>query len=770
MQEAEINTNQEAAPEPSFVKATPTHIIYHNEANAYTVLRAKLEETNETFDDTTVVIIGFFPMLHLHESYQFFGNTKVHPKYGKQYETDHFRKLLPQSEQGMVQYLSGELFPGIGKKTAERVVDELGKEAIHQILENPDCLKAIPHLPEDKARLLHDKLLEHEGLEKVMVRLSEFGFGPQLSMKIYQTYKNQTVEVIENNPYQLVEEIDGIGFQRADELAESLGFEKNDPFRIQGGCLYWLTLQAMNEGHTFMHYNNTLDEVRKLLSGSAESIDELLVINEIEALQEEDKIVVEEDFVYLPSLYFAEKGLVTNLSKLSDQSFTDEFSEAEFLETLGELEERSQIEYAPTQRQSIRQALENPVTLLTGGPGTGKTTVIKGIVNVFADLHGLSLDPKDYDDEDNPYPVALCAPTGRAAKRMTEATGVPAVTIHRLLGWRGENGYDVDEDHKLTCRLLIIDEMSMVDLWLANHLFKSLPMPSQVIIVGDQDQLPSVGPGQVLFDMLQSGVIPSVQLTDIYRQAKGSSIIELAHSIKRGEVPEDLGEAKTDRRFFFCKPGQIAEAVSQVCANASGKGFTPKDIQVLAPMYRGPAGINRLNETLQDLFNKKEGDVRSLSFGDTEFRRGDKVLQLANNPEDDVFNGDIGEIVAIIYAKETVEKEDLMVVNFDGTEVTYRKKDFHQLALAYCCSIHKSQGSEFPIVVLPLVKGYRRMLKRNLLYTAITRSKSFLILCGDKGAFEYAVNNQLVDQRHSRLIEKLTAKLGHPEVTESLTD
>ncbi|MFC4618107.1 ATP-dependent RecD-like DNA helicase [Camelliibacillus cellulosilyticus] len=746
--------------EKRYIKGTPHHIIFHNEDNAYTVVRVKLEETNENLDDKDLVVIGYFPTLHLHESYQFYGKIKNHPRYGKQYEVDQFRKLLPQSKAGVVQYLSGDLFPGIGKKTAERVVAALGENAITKILDNPDCLKQVPHLQEDKAEQLAKTLLDHQGLEKVMIALSDYGFGPQLSMKIYQVYGNQAIQIITENPYQLVQDVEGIGFHRADELGHQLGISGENPERIQAGLLYWLNEKAMNDGHVFMPLPLTIDGVRQLLSIKKDGVDQTSIEREIENLEEEGLLVLEDDLVYLPSLYFAEKGLVTSIKRLSEQrDFEIGFSESEFLHALGELEERLNIQYAPSQRDAIQKAIASPLILLTGGPGTGKTTVIKGIVEIFAELNGLSLNPKDYDEE-QPFPIALAAPTGRAAKRMAESTGLGAVTIHRLLGWRGGSGYDHDEDNPIEARLVIIDEMSMVDLWLANQLFKSLSLPTQVVIVGDEDQLPSVGPGQVLNDLLKSGVIPTVKLTDIYRQAEGSSIVDLAHMIKNGEPLTDLEVPKPDRRFFACHQNQIVDVVCQVCQNALKKGYTAKDIQVLAPIYRGNAGIDRLNEVLQDLFNPDNGGKRSITFGDRVYRTGDKVLQLMNNPDHQIFNGDIGEIVGVFRAKETTEKEEQLVVSFEGKEISYPKRDLNQLTLAYCSSIHKSQGSEFPIVVLPVVKGYHRMLKRNLIYTAITRSKSYLILCGDLKAIETAVAHKDVDRRYTRLREKLQERIG----------
>ncbi|WP_245243461.1 AAA family ATPase, partial [Mesobacillus selenatarsenatis] len=339
-------------------------------------------------------------------------------------------------------------------------------------------------------------------------------------------------------------------------------------------------------------------------------------------------------------------------------------------------------------------------------------------------------------------------------------TGLPAVTIHRLLRWNGAEGFDHDEDQPLDGKILIIDETSMVDIWLAHQLFKSLPDNIQVIVVGDEDQLPSVGPGQVLKDLLDSERVPTVRLTDIYRQAEGSSIIELAHQIKKGSMPEDISAQQPDRSFIKCTTSQIPQVVEKVVANAKKKGYSPRNIQVLAPMYRGPAGIDRLNELLQELFNPNDdGTRKELAFGDVKYRIGDKVLQLVNQPEANVFNGDMGEVVAIFYAKENTEKQDQLIVSFDGIEVTYNRPDLSQITHAYCCSVHKSQGSEFPIVVLPVVKSYYRMLRRNLIYTAITRSKQFLILVGEEDALKMGIERGEDTARNTTLVEKLVQLL-----------
>ncbi|WP_062355595.1 ATP-dependent RecD-like DNA helicase [Bacillus kwashiorkori] len=747
--------------EEKFIKGRLIVTIFHNETNLYSVLKIRVEETSEPYEEKEAVVTGYFPRIHEEESYIFYGKFQEHPRYGVQFHSTHFQKELPKSKQGLIHYLSSELFKGIGKKTAETIVETLGENAISKILEQPSILATIPKLTAERAEQLYKTLLENQGLEKILISLNHYGFGPQLSMRIYQIYKEQTLTIIESNPYKLVEDVEGIGFGRADELGAKLNIKGNHPDRIKAGCLYTLQTVCLSDGHCYLARNELISAVKNLLEANqpVEILHET-VDYELLKLEEEGKIITEDDRIYIPSIYFSEKGLVKNIKRILAQTeYENQFPESEFLLALGNLEDRLQIQYALTQKEAIQTALMSPMLILTGGPGTGKTTVIKGIVELYSELHGCSLNPKDYKKEDV-FPFLLAAPTGRAAKRMTESTGLPAVTIHRLLGWNGSETFDHDEDNPIEGKILIVDEMSMVDIWLAHNLFKAIPDQMQVILVGDEDQLPSVGPGQVLKDLLMSEKVPTIRLNEIYRQASGSSIIDLAHSIKNGIVPIDLTAQQKDRSFIACNSNQIGEVIKQIITKAINKGYTPKDIQVLAPMYRGPAGIDYLNQLLQEILNSNESNKkREIKFGDIVYRVGDKVLQLINQPEKNIFNGDIGEVVAILYAKENEDKQDQLIVNFEGNEVTYLRQDLNQITLAYCCSIHKAQGSEFPVVLLPVVKGYYRMLRRNLFYTAVTRSKQILIICGEADAFKMAVNRTDDNQRNTTLTPRLLETL-----------
>ncbi|MGV1188689.1 SF1B family DNA helicase RecD2, partial [Enterococcus hirae] len=416
------------------------------------------------------------------------------------------------------------------------------------------------------------------------------------------------------------------------------------------------------------------------------------------------------------------------------------YDEKEVQKNIRRIEKIFGIQYGESQEKAISEAIRSPLFILTGGPGTGKTTVINGIVNLFAELNGLELDPNKYTQEI--FPILLAAPTGRAAKRMNETTGLPASTIHRLLGLNGREKSPSVSTKELEGGLLIIDEMSMVDTWLANTLFKAIPTNMQVILVGDKDQLPSVGPGQVLHDLLGIDQIPKVELNQIYRQGDGSSIIPLAHEIKEGHLPSDFLQNQKDRSFFRSDAYSIEPLIAKIVEKAKNKGFTAQDIQVLAPMYRGPAGIDALNKMMQSIFNPGGAGRKEVHWNETVYRIGDKVLQLVNTPELNVFNGDMGEITGIVLAKDSEDKVDELVIQFDANEVTYKRNEWNKITLSYCCSIHKSQGSEFKMVILPMVHQYQRMLQRNLLYTAVTRSKELLILLGEEQAYVTCVANE----------------------------
>jgi exodeoxyribonuclease V alpha subunit len=750
--------------ETHFVLGRPVVSIFHNPQNLFSIAKVKIQETNTSYQEKEIIVSGYFPKLSLEESYRFTGAVKNHPRYGVQFQVETFTKEVPETEQGIVHYLSSDMFNGIGRKTAETIVKKLGKDAIKKILEDPQALDAVPRLSDEKKDTIRSTLQLNLGLERVMIQLNDWGFGPQIGMRVYQTYREDTIDILTKNPFILIEEIEGIGFHRADELGAKLGITGSHPDRIKASILHLLNQASLSEGHVYVDAKTLIPQVKEMLEASQrEDIPIDAISKAMIEMNEEGKVAGEETRLYLPSLYYSEVGIATKLeTMLASQANRDRFPASEVRKALGEAEERLGVNYAETQVDAIDASINSSVMILTGGPGTGKTTVVRGLVEVYAELHGLSLDPKDYAKKKEPFPIILAAPTGRAAKRLSESTELPAMTIHRLLGFNGQEK-DEETEKEIEGRLIIIDEMSMVDTWLAHQLLKAVPEDAQLIFVGDQDQLPPVGPGQVLRDLLESKRIPTVELTDIYRQSSGSSIIELAHQMKNGQLPADITAKTADRSFIKAGPDQIASVVEKVVKSALAKGHSIKDVQVLAPMYKGPAGIDALNRMIQEMVNPNaDGTRKELAFGDITYRIGDKILQLVNQPESNVFNGDMGEVVAILKAKETVEKQDMLVASFDGIEVTYERSDLNQLTLAYCCSIHKSQGSEFPTVIMPIVRGYMKMLRRNLLYTGITRSKDFLILCGDPQVFRYGVERTDDTQRMTTLKSRLQLSEAPP--------
>ncbi|SEO34210.1 exodeoxyribonuclease V alpha subunit [Amphibacillus marinus] len=739
--------------EEPYVKGELIYTIYTNEQEHFSIAKVKVLETNEPYQEPDLVVKGYFSELIAGETYVFQGEFVNHKRFGLQYEVHSYRRYVPDTMEGLIAYLSSNLFQGIGKKTADRIVTKLGETAISKILKDPGVLDSIQGLTKERKEALIASLREHQGFDHVVVQLSKYGIGLRMAQKIYQFYQEQAIEVLNDNPYQYVFDIEGFGFQRADSIALQNKLALDHPARIRAGCIYCLH-EAMSEGHVYLPKQVLVNDVALLLDAKKHNIDKGLIDRQQVEMAEESMLVIKDDRVFLPVLYFAESGFTTQLKRIKSAEHDFELVEAELLKAVGQTEEEEVISYGKDQYQAIKLALSEKIMILTGGPGTGKTTVIKGILKAFSTLNDLSLDLADYDSKAK-FPYILTAPTGRAAKRITESTGLPASTIHRLLGWDGHEGFEKNKENQLSGRLIVIDEFSMVDIFLANQLFKAIPDEMQVLLVGDEDQLPSVGPGQVLGDLLASEKISAIMLDEVYRQKEGSKIIQLAHQIKHDRVDETVLTKATDFNFIKCQKPVILDALKQIVEKAINKGFDIMDMQVLAPMYRTDIGIHRINEEIQRIVNPKRRDVREMRTKDVIFRTGDKVIQLVNQPEDGVFNGDIGQITAIFKETENVEQEEQLVVTYDETDVVYNRKDLLNIMHAYCISIHKSQGSEFPIIIMPVDMSFRRMLKKKLLYTAITRAKKSLIICGNQSAFVEGVKQRDTHVRYTTLAERL---------------
>lgn len=737
--------------EELYIKGVLETIYFQNDANYYKVLLITIEETNTDLVADQIVVTGTFGQMHQDTMYTFFGKVIEHAKYGVQFQCDRYEQDKVTSKKGLIYYLSSDRFSGIGTVLATRIVDVLGENALELITQDSALLKTIQGLTTKKRELLIEQVRQDHGENQTLLELLAYGFTDKESFKIYQVYQEKAKVVIDNNPYALLQKIEGISFYKIDQLALTLKFETNATERLQGALMYVLKELSFRQGHTYFSAKEViLAAIAVLEKSHKELVDEQLISKALVDSTLTGEIIEDNQCIALPSLYYAEQGIASRLKALSKQEKSD-YPVKKLEKIIQNVQKQYHVTYASEQIQAIEQALLCPVSIITGGPGTGKTTVLKGIVESFAQLNDINLSMvNEYN-----CPILLAAPTGRAAKRMSELIGLKATTLHRLLGigLTGE-AIQLTEDSTLSTlegMLLIVDEMSMVDTWLMNWLLKAIPMGMQVVFVGDKDQLTSVGPGNVLKDILQSNQIPFTQLERVFRQDELSTITTLAHAINTGVLPADFSMQKKDRSFFECNTTQIPSLVEKVVTRAIEKGYTLQDIQVLVPLYKGVAGIDALNHIIQAAVNPPHSKKREIRYFDKVFRVGDKVLQQVNMPEKSVYNGDIGYVEAIMTDNQTQE----MIIRFDEQlEVSYTANEFNQITLAYCCSIHKAQGSEFPLVILPMVSAYGRMLRRDLLYTAITRSKQSIVFCGEEQAFQVA-SKQVGEQRRTRLLEFL---------------
>ncbi|WP_411953519.1 ATP-dependent RecD-like DNA helicase [Alkalibacillus sp. S2W] len=745
--------------EQYFVKGQLNQMIFQNQQTQFSIASISVADTDLELDEQELVVKGHFPALTHGNDYIFYGQMQTHPKFGEQLSVFTYEKELPKTEDSLVKYLSSDLFYGIGQKTAKKIVDTLGMNAVDDILRDESKLDEVIGLKSETKKQFIADLRLHQGFEQVTVELAKYGVGLQLARKLYEAYAERTIQQLQDNPYDFVFHVDGFGFQRADEIAKSLGIIDEHPTRVQAGILHVLDEEASN-GHVYTELAPLIDRLNQLLFQGQVIEDAESLLDHLNHLVEESLVVLENQRLYLPQLYFAEEGVASQLTRLLETEEEVSYDESELLATIGEIEEQEGIAYGEEQYEAVKKALDHKVMLLTGGPGTGKTTVVKGILHCYETLFQKN-KPKRQSD------FILAAPTGRAAKRLTESTGLKAKTIHSLLGWSGEEEFEFNGSNQLSGKMIIVDEFSMVDIWLANRLLKAVPTDMKVIFVGDEDQLPSVGPGQVLADLLTSEAVPVCRLQEIYRQKNDSYIVKLAHDIKHDQLPEQAVGKKADFNFIDTSSDHAIDTIEQIVTKALDKGYTMRDIQVLAPMYRTKVGIHELNQSLQHIFNPKMEKKREIEHFQSIFRTGDKVIQLVNQPEKDVFNGDIGEIIAVKYAKEAESKKDELIIDFEGLEASYTRQDFNQIMLAYAISIHKSQGSEFPIVILPIVRSFKRMLVKNLIYTAVTRGKSSLIICGHYDIFLEGLQKGDAFKRQTTLVERIHA--FHGKTTEPVS-
>lgn len=704
-------------------------IRFYSESSNYIVALIEVEQ-----EDKLITMNGYMNNFNDYEKYAFIGDYEIHPKYGKQFKLSEYRIIYAKESEEIIKYLSSPLFKGIGKALATQIVNTLGEECLEKIKEDKHNLDLVRGMTEKRREIIYEALTNGDYDQEVM----QFFMGHGISLKnlglIQAYYQEKTLEILQNNPYQLVEDIDGIGFKTADELALKTGGTLDNPNRIKAGIIYSIKQYGFNTGSTYCY----LDEIKIMFSKIIYNIEEVSFNEYLDELIDEGLIIQRGDKYYYFEMDEAEKNIAEYL-KIRINKPDELFDEKEVERLLTNYEKTQGICYAAKQKEALNYFLKSSCMILTGGPGTGKTTIVQALLKVYSALYP--------DDR-----IGLVAPTGRAAKRLTELTGIYACTIHRLLKWDlHSNTFAMNKSNPLDLDVLIIDESSMVDCLLLSKLFEAGRGINKVLFIGDYHQLPSVAPGNILQDLMEAGV-KTIELDEIFRQAKDSGIIQLAHHIIHNEIENmDLFEQYRDINFFPCINYDVVKNVKIIVKKAIGEGYDTNDIQVLVPMYQGVAGIDALNDALQDVFNPIDEFNDSYQIGRKEYRVGDKILQLKNRPDDDVFNGDIGTLVEICRKDNFEYLQDTLIVDFDGNFVEYTSNTFNTITHAYCMSIHKSQGNEFKIVIMAVLSDYYIMLRRNLLYTAITRAKQSLFILGSSKAFMHGLANYQDSRRKTSL-------------------
>ena len=697
------------------------HITYQNPENGWSVMKVKVKDYKDLVTLTGSLLDVPVGSVLLCE-----GQWKVDARYGQQFVVESWEEVMPATIYGIEKYLGSGLVKGIGPAYARAIVSRFGLETLDVIENDIERLLEVPRLGRKRMEKIRESWEKQKDIKEVMVFLQGYGVSTAYAAKIYRQYQKDSIKTVKENPYQLADDIWGIGFKTADSIASKMGYGNSDLRRCRSGILYTLN-QLAEEGHVYAEPEQLVTAAKELLHADEEPIRKAVA-----GMIEAKDLIADNDVLYLPPFYHAENGSAKRLTTLLSESLFSDMA-AEEAVPYGNQPDNG-IVYDEVQQAAIRQALESKVMVLTGGPGTGKTTTTQGIIAAFKS-RGMQ--------------ILLAAPTGRAAKRMTEATGMEAKTIHRLLEYNPMDGYKRNDENPLEGDVLIVDECSMIDIMLFYNLMKAIPETMRLILVGDIDQLPSVGAGNVLRDIIDSRQIPVVRLTRIFRQAQSSRIVMNAHAINAGQFPNISNGRNTD--FFFIK-AEEAEAIPQLIVSlvrdrlSKAYGYNPKEIQVLTPMQRGNVGAGNLNTELQNALNPSG---ESLTRGGYTFRRGDKVMQIRNNYDKNVFNGDIGYVNAV----DTTERT--LTVIYDGRLVEYDVSELDELTLAYAVTIHKSQGSEFPVVVIPVTMKHYVMLQRNLIYTGITRAKKICVLVGTTKALAYAIHNQTVSRRNTKLKERL---------------
>ncbi len=725
-----------ATAETVSVRGTLERVVFHNAENGYTVFRLRPEGKNE---NDIVTVVGHMVSPQSGAFVMVYGMFVNNPKFGRQFKMERCETVLPSSVDGIRMYLSSGLIKGIGKGLATRIVDKFGEQTLNILDTDPQQLLKVSGISLAKLETIQTCWEEHQGIRELMLFLQPHDIGVAYAVRMYRHYGAQALSIVRDNPYRLAMDIRGIGFLTADALASKLGFEKDNALRAQAGTLYTL-LRLVDDGHVYYPREGLILKTTEQLDIRADLVEEAIT-----QLEHEERIVLEdlngETGVYISRFHHCEAKLAHYLKRILHSPKSVRFSDNDddiLPQVVKEVVEKMPMALAPEQLEAVKTAAKAKMMILTGGPGTGKTTILKAIIDVFAARKAK---------------ILLAAPTGRAAKRMSETCRREARTIHRLLEYSPkEDGFARNEDNPLTCGLLVVDEASMMDVLLAYHLLKATPLGATVLFVGDVHQLPSVGPGNVLRDFITSGAMPVVELVDVFRQAASSAIVCNAHMINKGEMPtlESSKERLSD--FYFMRqndPERVLETIVELVRHHIPRrfGLDPvEDIQVLAPMHKGTVGSANLNQRLQEALNPNAEGVQR---GERVFRCGDKVMQIRNNYDKDVYNGDIGRI-SFVDAKER-----LVGVCYDERLVSYEFEELDEIVTAYAISIHKSQGSEYPAVVIPLLTQHYMLLQRNLVYTGVTRGKQLVVLIGESKALHMAIKNNRMLKRFTWLAKRL---------------
>ena len=714
--------------------------IYSNSDNGYMVGLLRVSDSDEEeYINKVITFTGIFDELKYKTNYKMEGNFVSHNKYGKQFQVESYEMILPTEKEELVEFLSSSLFP-IGEKMALNIVNKLGNDTINIIMRDDGCLSDIPRLSEERARIIREKILEYQSTSHIVIELNKMGFSTKNAITIMKKYGDLAIDIVHDDIYKIMDDIE-ITFDEIDKIARNIGYLLNDERRLLALTINMMKILTFNSGDTYLYFDEMYEYMVKHTDQVSYELFEYILLK----LEKLEKIVKDRDRYYLYELYESEKYISDRLYRLNN---LERRKLPKLDKKINQLEFVSGITYDESQREAIYKSLNNNLTIITGGPGTGKTTIIRCIVKLLIEINGLKMDR-----------LALLAPTGRAARKLMDTTGVPAYTIHKYLKWDKEkNEFSVNEYCPNKEEYIIIDEASMIDSVLMSSLLKGVTLNAKVILVGDYYQLPSVSQGQVLKDLIDSNCLDVVKLNCLYRQSEDSYITTLAHEIKNKEISENYLSKYDDYNFLQCSNDKILGSVVDVVKKALDKGYSDKDIQILAPMYKSINGIDSLNKILQEIMNPKDASKNEITSGEIIYREGDKILQLVNDSDNSISNGDIGYIESIMSANKTKSKKNEVVINFFGNRVIYTPKDFKNITHGYAISVHKSQGGEFKMVIMPMSSSFRRMLYNKLIYTAVTRAKEKLILVGDPQAFIYGIRNDYVENRKTGLKEMIENK------------